>query len=242
MVSQQHNAAMVFRLPTHLESFLPAPNEQPMSPSRPWRGTIALHGVNAFERTNGHQQLYVTAAETEGENRMEAWPTNLAMYFSRRSCRLSDLQEWVRRHKPPLCMFMPDRLTDSSASKANESKFRTLAKLMMDSHAVALIPWNSPGRLSGSGIIVFPTSTATGLLVGAVFLNSPFPDFVVSPSPNFASTTSSSQSFAQIAPSYSSRSSYPPSSHRQYNSQSPPDNFPHSPDYPSSANSAYPWP
>lgn len=58
-------ALMVFRLPTPFESFVPASSD-PISLSRPWRGTFSLHGVNLFHPTNGQQRLFVASAETEG--------------------------------------------------------------------------------------------------------------------------------------------------------------------------------
>lgn len=59
------------------------------------------------------------------------------MYITRPACRLSDLQDWVRRHKPPVCMFMPDRLPDVNVSKVNEGKFRSLSRLMIENQVVS---------------------------------------------------------------------------------------------------------
>lgn len=48
--------------------------------------------------------------------------------------------------------------------------------------------WNLPDRLSGAGIILFPTTTSTANLAGAVFVTTNFPDFIVaaatSPTPS----------------------------------------------------------
>jgi hypothetical protein len=55
---------MVFRLPTHLESFLPPPSQQ-VPQSKPWRGTLV---VNLRTIDKGiTKELRVTAVETDGD-------------------------------------------------------------------------------------------------------------------------------------------------------------------------------
>lgn len=44
-----------------------------------------------------------------------------------------------------------------------------------------MAPWPTPGYpelRSGAGILIFPNAASTGLLIGAVFLDTPFPDFL----------------------------------------------------------------
>ena len=43
-----------------------------------------------------------------------------------------------------------------------------------------MAPWAEHGGLTGSGIIILPTTSSDGLLVGAIFLDEPFPDFLFS--------------------------------------------------------------
>lgn len=45
---------------------------------------------------------------------------------------------------------------------------------------IAIVRWNIPDRLSGAGIVLFPTMTSTASLAGAVFVNTNFPDFIMS--------------------------------------------------------------
>lgn len=47
----------MFRLPTHLESFIPPPRDQ-VPTSRPWTGSLRLPSSSS---------VFCTAAETEGE-------------------------------------------------------------------------------------------------------------------------------------------------------------------------------
>lgn len=61
----------------------------------------------------------------------------------------------------------------------------------------------------GSGIIIFPTTSSTGLLVGAVFLESSFPDFVTfdtSRPTGVVTTGLSSTPSYQTRPAYESHS------------------------------------
>jgi hypothetical protein len=55
---------MAYRLPTHLESLVPPPAEQ-VQQRRPWQGVLTLTFTNAGQGT--FQDVYVTAAETDGE-------------------------------------------------------------------------------------------------------------------------------------------------------------------------------
>ena len=43
---------------------------------------------------------------------------------------------------------------------------------------MAIARWNVQDRITGAGIILFPTGTSRNILVGALFLNSNFPDFI----------------------------------------------------------------
>jgi hypothetical protein len=56
---------MLFRLPTHLESFIPPPSEQ-VSLSRPWRGTFVVNIVDGTAKGSS-QEVCVTAVETGGD-------------------------------------------------------------------------------------------------------------------------------------------------------------------------------
>jgi hypothetical protein len=57
---------MVFRLPTHLEPFIPPLSEQ-MPPARPWRGTLFVSQRSPDNMKTTNQELRVTAVETDGE-------------------------------------------------------------------------------------------------------------------------------------------------------------------------------
>lgn len=131
-------------------------------------------------------------------SRIDLWPKQFNVYLTRQSCRLSDIQAWLRTHGTPLCMFMPDRHGSGPASQSNDASFRQLARTMMDNQVVSTVcyctgvsvrltrvtpqicvaPWNDPNRPVGSGILLLPTTSSTGLLVGAIFLDEPFPDFI----------------------------------------------------------------
>ncbi|EGO29534.1 hypothetical protein SERLADRAFT_412990 [Serpula lacrymans var. lacrymans S7.9] len=91
---------------------------------------------------------------------------------------LKDVQAWVKHRAPPLCTFMPDRLSDANGNAINQANFRQLSRLLYEKQMVAIAPWRVPERLPGAGIIIYPTQTSSGMLVGAIFLTAGFPDFV----------------------------------------------------------------
>jgi hypothetical protein len=55
---------MAYRLPTQLGSLVPPPAEQAQQ-RRPWQGILTLTFVNGAQ--GSFQDVYVTAAETDGE-------------------------------------------------------------------------------------------------------------------------------------------------------------------------------
>ncbi|KAG6857065.1 hypothetical protein H0H87_010030 [Tephrocybe sp. NHM501043] len=56
---------MVFRLPTHLDSFVPPPSQQGLD-QRPWRGALIVSGMRPSDRGSS-QTIRVTAVETDGD-------------------------------------------------------------------------------------------------------------------------------------------------------------------------------
>ncbi|KAI5118494.1 hypothetical protein M0805_003525 [Coniferiporia weirii] len=172
---------MVFRLPTPFDSLVPASDRNLQS--RPWRGVFNLHGLNIFRGTNGQQKLFIASAETEGDNQTDLWPKQFNVQLTQQSCRLSDIQAWVRRHDVPLCMLMPDRHATGPDARGNETHFRSLSRVMIENQMVCIAPWSDPDALAGSGVLIFPNPSSTGLLIGAIFLHNAFPEFLLSDSP-----------------------------------------------------------
>ncbi|KAA1472397.1 hypothetical protein DENSPDRAFT_179522 [Dentipellis sp. KUC8613] len=166
---------MVFRTPTHLESLVPSPAEQ-VPQSRTWSGLFTLAFPDAGRST--YQDIYVTAAETDGDSRMDLWPGHLYVYLSQRRAGLQDIVSWVAHHSPPVCTFMPDNHPDPAYTTANHGNFLSFSQLLLDNQMVAFAPWNAPDRLPGAGIMIYPTPTSGSVLVGAMFLSGPFPNFI----------------------------------------------------------------
>ncbi|TFK50144.1 hypothetical protein OE88DRAFT_1736414 [Heliocybe sulcata] len=163
---------MALRLPTHLESLAPPPAAQ-VTGSKPWRGTFTV-----LNDPSNPQILYTSAAETDGDNRANLWPTNFVVQGVGRGMVLSEVNTWVQRNSPPLCMFMPERLDYANDNTTNEANFRAFARMLLQNQAVAFAPWLPASRLPGAGILIYPTPSSSGLLVGAIFLTSAFPDFL----------------------------------------------------------------
>lgn len=165
---------MVFRLPTHLESFIPPPSHQVPLP-RPWRGTFVVDGTT--EGTS--QEIRVTAVELDGDSRVDLWPPQLYIYTTHEMSTLSDFLAWVKRHAPPICTFMPDRIDESHPIGTNQNNFALLSRILLLNQMVAVAPWAASDRLPGAGVVLFPCRNSNNLLFGAILLTSQFPDFIV---------------------------------------------------------------
>ncbi|KAF8068668.1 hypothetical protein FPV67DRAFT_1607296 [Lyophyllum atratum] len=176
---------MVFRLPTHLDSFVPPPSQQAPD-QRPWRGALIVSGMRSSDRGSS-QAIRVTAVETDGDkyqsladnqhrSRADLWPSQFFTQIVHRPI-LKDFQSWAKRHSPPLCTFMPDRHRDPNINQVNQTTFRSLSRILFENQTVAVASWGSDD-IPGAGLIVFPAQNSSSLLVGALFLTDPFPAFV----------------------------------------------------------------
>jgi len=68
---------MVFRVPSQLETLIPAPADQRTQPA-PWRGSLLVSGMRNSDR-NSNLEIYVTAVETDGEKYVEASATEFQL-------------------------------------------------------------------------------------------------------------------------------------------------------------------
>lgn len=87
---------MAHRLPTHLGPLIPPPAEQ-VQQRRPWQGILTLTFMNAAQGAS--QDVYVTAAETDGErcvlNTNEVIPHGLLF---------ETLVEWIFGRGASMCI------------------------------------------------------------------------------------------------------------------------------------------
>ncbi|KZS98214.1 hypothetical protein SISNIDRAFT_448391 [Sistotremastrum niveocremeum HHB9708] len=172
---------MLYRVPAELDFLLPSYPYDDAPQSRPWCGGITWAGLDNERRPSPSHVAWVQAVETEGDIRTDLWPTQLSLRSSRQGFSLKDVNEWVKRVAPPLCMFMPSQLRDAAMTRANQESFRMFAKLLLENQVVAISRWSGDGRPHGSGIIIFPVEASNGLLAGAVFHSSSIPEFTPSP-------------------------------------------------------------
>ncbi|KAH9994718.1 hypothetical protein BJV77DRAFT_943445 [Russula vinacea] len=175
---------MAYRLPTNLGSLIPPPAEQ-VHQRRPWQGIITV----TFAAQGVPQDVYVTAAETDGEwylfrvdphlncaSRMDLWPRRFYVYLGSRRIPPNDIKAWVKRYPPPICALMADKLPDPNANALNQTNFANLSRMLLEGQMLGLAPWGLD-NLPGAGMMIYPTSSSSSLLVGAIFLTGPFPDF-----------------------------------------------------------------
>jgi hypothetical protein len=73
---------------------------------------------------------------------------------------------------------------------------------------VAIAPWTASDRLPGAGVVLYPSQHSNNLLLGAILLTSPFPDFIV-----LSPTASFSPSPALLSPRHPTYPQSPYSNH-----------------------------
>lgn len=172
---------MVFLVPSHFDSFVPAPSSPGQrvlgdSPTRPWNGDLVVTGLRPSDRTLS-ERIQVTAIETDGE-KLESWPNEFALQiiYTDRDLR-HHMSQWVAANQQPTCNFIPSRPRNADQRDMTVTTFRLLSKLLIESHTVAVASWRV-SELSGSGVIIYPAPNSSAYLIGVVFHSSPFPDFI----------------------------------------------------------------
>jgi len=124
------------------------------------------------------QEIYCTAAETEGDNSdVDKWPSSFFVRIIHQRPLLAEFQNWVKTQMPPMCIFMPDRVADATVGLNNQVLFEALVRTLSETQSIAVLPWNMP-NIRGAGIVLFPSNASRTILIGAVFLQTNFPDFV----------------------------------------------------------------
>ena len=49
---------------------------------------------------------------------------------------LREVQAWTKRHAPPICTFLPDRLRDANDNVVNQTNFRSLSRVLFENQMV----------------------------------------------------------------------------------------------------------
>ncbi|KAJ7727003.1 hypothetical protein DFH07DRAFT_1000246 [Mycena maculata] len=168
---------MVFRLPTHLDNFIPPPSTQSHSAAagRPWRGTLTVRGMRSSD-PGSNQEIRVTAVETDGESDVRRWPSQFFAQLVHGRPILREVRAWIQQHAPPISTFMPDRLPDPDANVVNMANFRSLSRMLFENSIVAIAGWGTD-NFPGGGIIIIPAEHSSALLVAALFF-AQFPDII----------------------------------------------------------------
>ncbi|KAF7300572.1 hypothetical protein HMN09_00942200 [Mycena chlorophos] len=185
---------MVFRLPTHLDNFIPPPAAQARSSAsgamRPWRGTLTVRGMRSSDLAS-NQEIRVTAVETDGDSDAGRWPTHFFAHIVHGRPIQRQVRDWVQQHAPAIATFMPDRLPDPDSNTVNLATFRSLSRMLFEQQLIAIAPWGSESSFSaaGGGIVIIPAEHSSALLVAALFF-SQIPDFITSDFTSFSSPSS----------------------------------------------------
>ncbi|KAJ7697625.1 hypothetical protein B0H17DRAFT_868636, partial [Mycena rosella] len=168
---------MVFRLPTHLDNFIPPPSTQAQTAiaARPWRGTLTVRGMRSSD-LGSNQEIRVTAVETDGDSDVRRWPSQFFAHLAHGRPILREVRAWIQQHNPPISTFMPDRLPDPDTNVVNQTTFRSLSRLLFENQIVAIAHWGT-NNFPGGGIIIVPAEHSSALLVAALFFTQ-FPDII----------------------------------------------------------------
>nr|GAT45773.1 predicted protein [Mycena chlorophos] len=141
---------MVFRLPTHLDNFIPPPAAQARSSAsgamRPWRGTLTVRGMRPSDPAS-NQEIRVTAVETDGDSDAGRWPTHFFAHIVHGRPIQRQVRDWVQQHAPAIATFMPDRLPDPDSNVVNVATFRSLSRMLFEQQLIAIAPWGSAPSL-----------------------------------------------------------------------------------------------
>ena len=79
----------------------------------------------------------VVDSVTSPSSQTELWPAAFYVQHINQRPLLREIHDWVKTHTVPMCMFMPDRLPHSTASKANEDAFKQFADHLMRTQSVS---------------------------------------------------------------------------------------------------------
>ncbi|KAF7289858.1 hypothetical protein MIND_01360200 [Mycena indigotica] len=177
---------MVFRLPTHLDNFIPPPAAQAHShmSSRPWRGTLTVRGMRLSDPAS-NQEIRVTAVETDGDSDVARWPTHFFAHIAHGRPIQRQVREWIQQHAPPISTFMPDRHPDPDSNVVNVATFRSLSRMLFEQQLVAIAPWGTDSSFTGGGLVIVPAEHSSALLVAALFF-SQLPEIITGPSSSSA--------------------------------------------------------
>ncbi|KAH9956282.1 hypothetical protein BC827DRAFT_1232856 [Russula dissimulans] len=131
-------AAMAYRLPAKLGSLV-LPRAEQVQQRQPWQGVPTLTFMNGSQ--GSFQDVYVTAVEADGGCRIDLWPRRFYVYPGAYRTQHNDITAWVKRHAPPICALMPDRLPDLAANALNQAAFSNLSRMLLDNQML------TPGAL-----------------------------------------------------------------------------------------------
>lgn len=75
----------------------------------------------------------------------DLWSSQLIIYMARERSSLNDFRAWIRRHTPPICTFMPDRVHEPNANAANQKSFASLSRILLLNQMVSPNATAAPG-------------------------------------------------------------------------------------------------
>jgi len=70
-------------------------------------------------------------------SRADLWPPNFVVHPTYDNPILRNVQAWTKRHAPPICTFLPDRLRDANDNAVNLAGFRSFSRILFENQMVS---------------------------------------------------------------------------------------------------------
>ncbi|KAF9000740.1 hypothetical protein BDQ17DRAFT_1359462 [Cyathus striatus] len=128
-----------------------------------WQGTFTWSGTGPSGKKEIRANLF--ASSNSPECRADTWPDNFTLVPTQTPIvELSDLREWMKRHKPALCTFYPD--TTQGEGEMNNSYYRMLVQLLTQRRIYATAAWTRPSGAQENNVLIMAMNAG---LIGAFF-------------------------------------------------------------------------
>ncbi|KAF9024920.1 hypothetical protein BDZ89DRAFT_1135743 [Hymenopellis radicata] len=177
---QTHMTSGPSSVPQNVNMMIPPSGNMPPQVNQPppgsgsdgkipvWQGPLCWSGVDNNNGKREMQTHVVAVSQNAADFRTHTWPNQLMLTpTSTPAVPMGDLQAWVKKTSPALCMFQPQPQPPPNVDKAtNDAHFKSLIALLMSKKVYALAAWTLPSGSRNPGCLIFPIP---GSLVGAFF-------------------------------------------------------------------------
>ncbi|KJA13329.1 hypothetical protein HYPSUDRAFT_209632 [Hypholoma sublateritium FD-334 SS-4] len=144
--------------------------KQPQTPV--WHGALRWNGVGQAGKKEVACNVVVMSM-TPHECHAETWPQALQLIPTQADMPMQELQAWLKRVQPALCMFQLQNV-GVAEPKANEAYYRALVAMLTTRKQYATAAWMRPSGVHSPNVLIFPVNGVG--LAGAFFPLSGMPE------------------------------------------------------------------